>query len=118
MGRHSLYVSPGAVKQTTKFTMTRDAENSLRVKLTAGLQSENDVGAAGFDAPVYLVLSYARAENLPRDKSSITVVYFRPDGLVEELVEVAAPADGHGTGRDAVLQERARGDHHGDQLAE
>ncbi len=85
LGRHSLYVSPGAVKQPTKFTITRDAADALRVKLTAGRQSENDVGAEGFDAPVYLVLSYAQAEDVPRDRSTIKMVYFRPDGLVEEL---------------------------------
>lgn len=85
LGRHSLYVSPGAVSETTRFTIARDAENALRVKLTAGLQSENDVGAKGFDAPVYLLLSYAEVEAAPRDRSSIKVVYFRPDGLVEEI---------------------------------
>ena len=40
------------------------------------------------------------------------------DRLVEQLVEVAAPADRDGAGRDAVLEEHAGGDHHRDQLAE
>lgn len=85
LGRHTLTVSPGAVEAPTTFTMTRDPQAPLRVQLTAGRESQNDVGAAGFDAPVTLSLSFQKAADAPRNRSSITVVYFRPDGLVEEL---------------------------------
>jgi hypothetical protein len=85
LGSHVLIVSPNAVSAPTKFTMTRSAESPLRVKLTAGRESENDVGARGFDAPVRLALFYANAAQLPADRSSIEVIYFRPDGLVEEM---------------------------------
>lgn len=85
LGSHILVVSPNAVSAPTKFSMTRSAESPLRVKLTAGRESENDVGARGFNAPVRLALYYANATQLPADKSSIEVIYFRPDGLVEEM---------------------------------
>ena len=42
----------------------------------------------------------------------------RADRLVEQLVEVAAPAHGHRGRGDAVLQQDARGDDHGHELAE
>lgn len=85
LGSHVLMVSPNAVSAPTKFTMTRSAESPLRVKLTAGRESENDVGARGFNAPVRLALYFANATRLPADRSSIGVIYFRPDGLVEEM---------------------------------
>lgn len=85
MGRHTLTVARGAVDAPTTFTMTRDPEAPLRVQLTAGRNSQNDVGAAGFNAPVTLSLSFQKTSDAPRDGSSITVIYFRPDGLVEEL---------------------------------
>jgi hypothetical protein len=85
LGRHILVVSPNAVTAPTKFTMTRSAESPLRVKLTAGRDSENDIGARGFNAPVRLALYYANAAQLPADRSAIEVIYFRPDGLVEEM---------------------------------
>lgn len=85
LGYHALWVSPDAVSAPTKFTMTRDLEHPLRVKLTAGRDAENDVGAGGFAAPVYLGLSYANVSGVPSDKSSIEVLYMRPDGLVEEV---------------------------------
>ena len=85
LGQHTLDVSANAVDQPTTFTMTRSAENPLRVKLTAGRESENDVGSVGFAAPVSLTLSYVKAEDAPADKSLITLFYFRPDGLVEEM---------------------------------
>ena len=68
-------ISEGAVAGPTLFTMTRDVEEPLRVKLTAGVSSENDVGAAGFAAPVTLVVSYAGAYEKPADASSMTVGY-------------------------------------------
>lgn len=85
LGGHTLTVSRGAVQAPTKFTMTRDPAEPLRVRLTASRQSQNDVGAAGFDAPVILSLSFGKVADAPRDESAIAIVYFRPDGLVEEL---------------------------------
>lgn len=85
LGRHTLTVSRGAVDAPTTFTMTRDPSAPLRVQLTAGRESQNDVGAAGFAAPVTLSLSFQNAADTPRDRTSITIIYFRPDGLVEEL---------------------------------
>lgn len=85
LGRHTLTVARGAVDAPTTFTMTRDPSAPLRVQLTAGRHSQNDVGAAGFNAPVTLSLSFQKASDVPRDRSSITIIYFRPDGLVEEL---------------------------------
>ena len=40
------------------------------------------------------------------------------EDVVQQLVEVAAPADRHGGGGDAVLQQQARGDDDGRELAE
>lgn len=82
---HKVFVSAGAVNAPTTFTLRRYPEEPLRVKLTAGRDAENDVGAAGFSAPVTLQLSYAGAGNLPDNLDGLTLIYFRNDGLVETL---------------------------------
>lgn len=82
-GSHKIIVSAGAVDTATVFTMQRYPEEPLRVKVTAG--EDNVVGAAGFGAPVTLLLDYTSAANLPADLSSMELIYFRNDGLVEVL---------------------------------
>ena len=93
LGKHELLVSQGAVSEAATFTMARNAEEPLRVKVTATRVTENDVGAAGFAAPVTLKISYENAAALPADASSIAMLYFRPDGLVETL---SASVETHG----------------------
>lgn len=85
LGKHSLWVSKDAVSGPTTFRMARDPEHPLRVKLSAGQDGENDIGSQGFAAPVKLALSFDKATDLPADKSTLTLLYFRADGLVEEL---------------------------------
>ena len=83
LGAHKLYVSPNAVSAPAMFTMRRDAEDPLRVKLTAG--EGNSVGKAGFSAPVTLELTYSNVADLPSDEASLLQAYYREDGLVETL---------------------------------
>ena len=85
LGDHKLVVSAGAVDSATTFKMQRDPEYPIRVHLTASRDSENDVGQAGFGAPVTVTVSYDAAAEKPADESEITLMYFRPDGLVETL---------------------------------
>lgn len=85
LGANTLYVSEGAVSEATTFAITRNPESALRVELSATRETENDVGAAGFNAPVTLKMGYANAESLPGDLSTMTLIYYRPDGLVETL---------------------------------
>ena len=42
----------------------------------------------------------------------------QPNKGIDQLVEVTAPADCHGSGRHAVLQQHTAGDDHGHELAE
>lgn len=85
LGKHELLISSGAVAEATTFTMQRSAEDPLRVKLTATRVTENDVGSVGFSAPVTLKLSFQNASDLPADLTSVSLIYFRPDGLIETL---------------------------------
>ena len=87
LGRHSLWVSSGAVAQVTTFKIQRDLAHPLRFKLSAGTDGqENNIGAAGF-APgkVKLGLSYHGLRNRPTTPEQMKILYFRPDGLVEPL---------------------------------
>ena len=83
MGRHAIYVAEGTVGEPTVFTISRAAEGSLRLKLTAG--ENNSVGAAGFSKPVRLLMYMGNAANVDANRYSAKVLYFRPDGLVDEL---------------------------------
>lgn len=85
LDRHMLTVTRGAVKGLTRFTMARDPGTPLRIRLAAGVQDRNDVGAAGFEAPVTLSLSFHKVHDAPGESSGATVVYFRPDGVAKEL---------------------------------
>lgn len=84
MGKHVLWVPENAVSETASFRMIRDVEHPLRVKLTASRAGDNDIGSAGFSTPVYLGISYDDAD-VPSDESILEAIYFRPDGLVEEV---------------------------------
>lgn len=84
LGSNTLLVSPGAVSAPTTFTMVRDPESPIRVRLSAG-SGDNAVGETGFGAPVTLKLNFANASSIPADLSGITLIYFRSDGLVETL---------------------------------
>ena len=70
---HSLVVPAGAVSTPTLFTMTLPRLGYVEVELHATVRDLLgrliDVGAAGFDRPVTLSMSYARATNVddPRD---------------------------------------------------
>lgn len=70
---HSLVVPAGAVSRPTLFTMTLPrlgyVEVELHATVTDLLGRLIDVGASGFDRPVTLSMTYARATNVddPRD---------------------------------------------------
>ena len=70
---HSLVVPAGAVQQPTLFTMTLPrlgyVEVELHATVTDLLGRLIDLGANGFDRPVTLSMTYARATNVddPRD---------------------------------------------------
>lgn len=83
IGEHVLYVPEGTVQSNTEFSITRNAEFPLRVKLSAG--PNNDVGRAGFVSPVYLALSLDGIAGYTPGGAAPTMIYFREDGLVEEL---------------------------------
>lgn len=85
LGRHFLTIAPGAVSAPTQFKMVRDAENPLRVELTATRNTENDIGSQGFNASVKLGISYFGTVSTPLDLNSMKILYFRPDGLVEVM---------------------------------
>lgn len=83
IGPHVLYVPEGAVRRDTDFTIVRDAEKPLRVKLIAG--KDNEVGRAGFRKPVYLALSLNAVIGDGNGRGNPLMIYYREDGLVEEL---------------------------------
>lgn len=99
LGKHAVFVSADAVGAPTRFTMARDLEHPLRVKLTAGQAAENDIGSAGFAAPVYVSLSYVNAAAQPSNAEAVRVVFFRPDGLVEEMPSVVYSSENRVTAR-------------------
>ena len=86
LGRHVLTVTAGAVTAPTKFAMTRLPGAALRLRLTAGRREQNDMGSAGFRAPVSLSLSFHGILDLPPARSGISIIHFITDTLVEELV--------------------------------
>jgi hypothetical protein len=85
LGHHELTVPRGAVAGPTVFALSRVDGSNVRVRLTATAESENDVGAAGFAVPVKLSLSFHKVADLPSDLSTLTILYFRSDGLVDDL---------------------------------
>jgi hypothetical protein len=75
---HTLEVPRGAVASPTLFTLTVVASGHVEVEATAlssGLLGRIvNVGERGFQQPVKLHLTYARAINVPEDESRLTIV--------------------------------------------
>lgn len=76
---HALYVTPGAVKENTLFTMELGDARYAGVELRAYRISDShgrgeEVGHLGFQRPLYLTLSYAWAEQ-PVNPNRLTVVH-------------------------------------------
>lgn len=85
LGAHTLEVPAGAVNAPTVFAMSRTDGDLVRIRLSATRNSHNDVGSTGFNKPVKLSISFAGASDLPAlAEDDLKVIYFRPDGLVEE----------------------------------
>lgn len=82
LGKHTLEIPAGAVAEPTVFSMGRADGDLVRIRLSATRDAHNDVGAAGFAAPVRLTLSFDSATDLPGDVTKLRVIYFQPDGLV------------------------------------
>lgn len=91
-GEHALYVSPDAVAQSTLFAMALATDGYVRVELTAtapdAAGGTRDVGEAGFDRPVFLVMGYSLATNV-RQRDRLGVVHVREDGTLEEVPSMA-----------------------------
>lgn len=86
LGKHLLFIPPGAVDGKTTFRMEKEDGDHVRLHLTASRYSENDVGRLGFKRPVRLMLSYEGAANVSaRDIQALSVMYIRPDDKVEPL---------------------------------
>lgn len=98
LGTHTLEVPAGAVDAPTVFSMSRAADDLLRIRLSATRDSHNDVGAAGFEKPVRLSIDFSAAEDLPNDVSQLEVIFFRPDGLVEPFSTFLDVQDKKATG--------------------
>lgn len=77
---HTLTVPAGAVSKPTLFTLTVLPTGYVEVNLTATLSSVLglvlNVGEDGFDKPVPVTLSYARATNV-KDPSKLTIVHLK-----------------------------------------
>lgn len=83
--RHRLIVPAGAVSHPTRFAMGFADGDLVRLRFSASRHAHNDVGAAGFAVPLRLEVSYAGLSSGPPDENRLVVVYFRPDGLVDEI---------------------------------
>ncbi|HEX6588338.1 MAG TPA: hypothetical protein VF039_04900 [Longimicrobiales bacterium] len=80
---HRLVVPANAVDQPTTFTLGVLLSGNTRVDLTAyapGNSGRIDVGAAGFDRPVRLDMSYERATNV-RDPRDLVIIRLNPAGM-------------------------------------
>lgn len=88
---HSLVVPAGAVSTPTLFTMTLPrlgyVEVELHATVTDLLGRLIDVGASGFDRPVTLSMTYARATNVddPRD---LVILHKRGNNKYEVIPSV------------------------------
>lgn len=86
-GGHRLVVPPNAVSSATIFTATLTHQDAIVVELTAtgvGSVVTNDVGAAGFQRPVKVFLSYKKVlEKL--DPSDLRISYVNPLGTLDPL---------------------------------
>jgi hypothetical protein len=79
---HKLTIPKGAVSSPTLFTMTLPANGYVEVELTAIvtdiLGNVIDVGLSGFNKPVKLALTYARATNVT-DPSKLFIAWMPDD---------------------------------------
>ena len=83
IGRHLLQVPAGAVSAPTLFTMHK-LPGEIKVGLTATRLLPNDVGHAGFQKPVRLLLSYADAGNVTDAAASrLVIMWEKPGGALE-----------------------------------
>ena len=84
---HTITVPAGAVSVPTIFTITLANNGYIEVDLTAvvnTLLGTVDVGSDGFDTPVTLALTYARATNVS-DPSRLKIIRLNPNGKHEIL---------------------------------
>ena len=83
IGPHRLLVPAGAVSHPTTFVMNK-LPGEIKVGLTATRLLPNDVGAAGFQKPVRLTLSYENAANVSSDaEGRLQVLWQKVDGSFE-----------------------------------
>ena len=85
---HTLAVPRGAVLEPTAFRMRVAPTVRVEVELTAVIEKAGsviDVGSDGFEKPVSLSLSYARATNV-KDPSRLKIVLLNDDGSIKEVL--------------------------------
>lgn len=121
-GPHTLFVPANAFSaEVVDFTIMVKKGDEVRVQLHAtsvGSSVANDVGAAGFDAPLNLTLTFAGSTNVAGKKKGgkqglseddMVIAWVRPDGSYEELPTVinkethSASADLHHFSEYALL---------------
>jgi hypothetical protein len=87
LGGHSLVVPYGAVSLPSLFTMTRTSNTYVEVDLMSVRQLLGqilNIGELGFNKPVTVKLSYARANNVT-DPSRLKIMRLLPNGGYEIL---------------------------------
>ena len=80
---HRMVVPAGAVAQPTTFGLGVLLNGTTRVDLSAyapGGSGRIDVGAAGFDRPVRLDMTYSRASNV-KDERKVVILRLNPAGM-------------------------------------
>ena len=80
---HRVVVPAGAVEQPTTFSLGVLLNGTTRVDLSAyapGASGRIDVGAAGFERPVRLDMTYSRANNV-QDERKVVILRLNPAGL-------------------------------------
>lgn len=86
VANHRLHVPADALAEEAIFTMALEDPSAIQVDLTASSSLDvsqiNDIGAAGFDKPLKLVLSYSAARNVD-DPSKLAIAGINPDGSLE-----------------------------------
>jgi hypothetical protein len=100
-GDYVLTVPRRAVAGPTLFTFESVPNGYMAVRLTAtslGSEQENDVGEAGFRAPVLLSERFEAAGGLPA-WSRLVIAWERPDGVLEPVPSAINPATKVITGR-------------------
>lgn len=82
IGSHQISIPKKAVREPTLFTLIKPEAGKLAFSLRAERDGV-DVGAAGFDKPVTLTISYKTAKDV--DPSALAIGWVREDGEVEFL---------------------------------